>query len=88
MRKMDERLTGLENTPAQLKSKSVLVLKSAEAVEEAVEKTQNADLEAKKARLNELTKIFNEIGASAFAKQGYSLEAGKLQSEVEQLTGK
>lgn len=88
MRKMDERITGLENTPAQLKSKSVLVLKNAEAVEDEVEKTQNTDLEAKKARLNELTKIFNEIGASAFAKQGYSLEAGKLQSEVEKLATK
>lgn len=88
MRKMDERITGLENTPAQLKSKSVLVLKNAEAVEDEVEKTQNTDLEAKKARLDELTKIFNEIGASAFAKQGFSLEAGKLQSEVEKLATK
>jgi HK97 family phage prohead protease len=85
MKKIDERLTALENTPAATKSKSVMVLKNnAEAVEE-VEKT-SSDVEAKKARLVELTKIFNDIGANAFAKQGYSKEAGRLKAELEQLS--
>lgn len=85
MKKIDERLTALEAMPAATKSKSVLVLKNdTNAVEEV--KEMSSDLKAKQARLDELTKIFNDIGANAFAKQGYSKEAGKLKAELEQLS--
>ena len=84
MKKIDERLAELEAMPAATKSKSVLVLKN-EAVEEKAEEAKTSELEVKKARLEELTKIFNDLGANAFAKQGYSKEAARLKSEIEQL---
>lgn len=82
------RVEKLESQPAPLKSKAAFIKKAIDNGEESPseEKVSNSkEVEAKKARLAELNKKFDELGANAFAKQGFSLEAGKLQNEIAQL---
>ena len=86
----NKRMDEVMKAAAPTKSKASFVTKGQEEVEEkadpknAVEKS----IAEKKARLEELTKLREDLGANQFAKQGFSLEAGKLQTELEQLNKK
>ncbi len=79
----NERLKKVEATPAQTKSKTVLALKSDT---QDAEKTQEAtpELERINNRLEELDKIYDQIGASKFSKL-HQNEVAKLQSEKDLL---
>ena len=87
----DERLKTVEATPAEVKSKTVAVYKSTEDApkDDVAKKATSADeIQKKQARLGELDDLFSKMGPAAFAKAGYSVEAGKLQSEIESLVRK
>lgn len=84
------RIAKLEETPAALKSKSAVVLKALKTDdksdnEDESSKSNNPRLEVVKTRLQELNKIHDSIGKNAFAKQGFTLEAIKLQDELSRL---
>lgn len=87
---MDERLKKVEATPAAVKSKSTLVLKTVTAHDEGAE-TPSANeavakqIEVKEARLAELDKQFEALGPQAFMKAGYSKEAMDLQLALSKL---
>lgn len=80
---LNERLVKLEAQPAALKSKKYIEV--TKEGEKATEKEENSEVAKKKARLEELTKIFDVVGAAKFAKSGYSIEAGKLKDEISRL---
>lgn len=84
----EERVLKLEQTPAAAKSKAVFVKKAIE--EEAEEdksqdKSVTSEVEQLTKRKEELNKLFDSLGANQFAKQGFSLEAGKIATRLEQL---
>lgn len=78
---LEKRVASLEKQPAPLKSKKYVEVKR----EETTEKVDAPEVAKKKARLEELNKIFDEVGPSKFAKMGYSIEAGKLKDELARL---
>lgn len=90
---LEGRLKSVEaaigDLPAPTKSKSAFVHKQIAAVVEEKDteltKQVSTEVEAKKARWEELKKLYNELGRNQFAKQGFSLEASKLQTELEKL---
>ena len=81
----DARLKKIESQPAPLKSKQayVEVKKGEEPADKKVD--ENPEIAKKKVRLEELTKIYDSIGRSEFAKQGFSIEASKIQDEIVRL---
>lgn len=83
---LEARIAKLEKTPAAPKSKSAVVHKTQSQTDETNKDNKNAALiEKKRARLAELTDIFDDIGAHEFAKRGHSKEAVRLQDEIAKL---
>ena len=79
----DKRIKVLENTPAESKSKAVFVHKSEETEpKEEVKSDRKAEIQK---RLGELTALREKLNPNEFARQGYSIEAGKLQDELGKL---
>lgn len=80
---LEDRLAKVEAQPAAPKSRSAIVHKTAAEEPKAPEASGEVAsvLEKNKARLAELSKLFDEIGASKFAKEGHSMEAAKLMKE-------
>lgn len=88
---MNDRMDKVMKAAAPTKSKAAFVTKGQEASKEDAVDPKDAvakTIAEKQARLEELKKLRDELGASQFAKQGYSVEAGKLQSELEILNRK
>lgn len=85
---IDGRLAKLEKTPAAPKSKSPAVVLKGQDKENLDDTPATGRLAEIKKRLAELNKIFDNIGAHAFAKQGLSREAMALQIEKEKLESK
>lgn len=82
---MNERLNKVESTPAEVKSKAELVLKT-DAKQETT-KSENSALEEIDAKLDDLNKKRDELGAARFSKL-YSAEAGRLLAERDKLIGR
>lgn len=82
---MNERLNKVESTPAEVKSKAELVLKT-DAKQETT-KSENSALEEIDAKLDDLNKKRDELGAARFSKL-YSVEAGRLLAERDKLIGR
>ena len=86
---INKRMSEVMKAAAPTKSKASFVTKGKEETEDKLDLNAfEKSIAEKKARLQELTKIREEIGANNFAKGGYSTEAGKLQAELEQLNSK
>lgn len=86
---LEGRIATLEKTPAATKSKSAVVMKGiGENNPDADTGKESAELTAKKARLAELEKTYNEVGRVEFAKRGLSAEAMRLTGEIEVLERK
>jgi hypothetical protein len=82
---LGERLLKVEQQPAAPKSKAAFVHKSigADGGDKPEKKDEpSGEVAVKKARLEELEKIYDKIGPNEFAKAGFSLEAGKIQNEL------
>ena len=85
---LQDEVKELKDQPGATKSKSVLVQKTLAEVDgdqNQEKKIDSDELKAKKARVTELNKMFDDMGANEFAKQGYSKEAGRLLNEIWQL---
>lgn len=90
-----ERVNVLEKTPAQSKSKTHIAVKTIageeketpteEVITDPVMKAAKVEYDVAIKRLAELDAKFNEIGAAQFAKQQFSMEAGKLKQKVFEL---
>lgn len=77
---LEKRIATLEDQPLPLKSKKyVEVKRDLETVEES------SEVAKKKARLAELETILEKVGPNNFAKQGYAIEAAKIQDELARL---
>ena len=85
---MNERVAKLEATPAAPKSKAVTVAKTIGGTTTVPEKEVEVSPEIAKhqARLKELDDLYEKLGANEFAKQGYSMEASKIYSEIDKLS--
>lgn len=89
--KLGDRVAKLEAQPADLKSKATYLIEKDQIVKEEKGKDKPADpsseLGKKQTRLVELNALFEKLGPNEFAKQGYSIEAGKIQREISELKG-
>lgn len=83
---MNERLNKVESTPAEVKSKAEVVLKT-DAKQEETTKSENSALVEIDAKLDDLNKKRDELGAAKFSKL-YSAEAGRLLAERDKLIGR
>lgn len=82
---LEQRLVKVESTPAATNAQSVLVTKQLASTQEDTAPV-NPELAKRIDRLNELRKEYDLIGASEYAKRGYTLEATKLQDEISKLS--
>lgn len=86
---MEGRVANLEAQPAAPKSRAAIVHKSGDGEEKPpTDENQSAELKAKKSRLVELDVLYEKLGKNSFAKQGFSIEAGNLQKEIQRLEAK
>jgi len=84
---INKRVAELEKTPAAPKSRSAVVFKSEDKTKEekSDSSANDATVKVKKARLAELEKEYDTLGANEFAKRGLSLEATQIKNELAQL---